>query len=221
MTGLTVLTTIPLAWTAPQPQIGLLAAMICVLAAGSAVAAIPSEPPNIVSTPFTHPERRRHFVFGLGVGLGIGLGVGLGIGVRLGVVLGIGVVLMLGVTARQEPRASLGPLDVIRNDSLAGLVLGLAFGLASGLTFGLASGLAFGLASGLAGGLAGGLMMGGSASRRYAVFLLCSRRRLPFRLGLFLDWAVTAGLMRYSGPAYQYRHRELQHWLRRHPTPVP
>ncbi|WP_405953437.1 hypothetical protein [Streptomyces phaeochromogenes] len=199
--------------------------MICVFAAGSAVAAIPSEPPNIVSNPFTHPERRRHFVFGLGVvfglgiglgivfGLGIGLGIvfglGIGLGIGLGVGLGIGVrlgvVLMLGVTARQEPRASLGPLDVIRNDSLAGLVLGLA----SGLTFGLAF------------GLAGGLMMGGSASRRYAVFLLCSRRRLPFRLGLFLDWAVTAGLMRYSGPAYQYRHRELQHWLRRHPTPVP
>ncbi|MER5411010.1 hypothetical protein [Streptomyces sp. NPDC002769] len=53
------------------------------------------------------------------------------------------------------------------------------------------------------------------------MFLLCSRRRLPFRLGLFLDWTVTAGLMRYSGPAYQYRHRELQHWLRQHPQPPP
>jgi hypothetical protein len=40
-----------------------------------------------------------------------------------------------------------------------------------------------------------------------------------FRLGLFLDWAVTAGLMHYSGLAYQYRHRELQHWLRQHPQP--
>ncbi|MET8808631.1 hypothetical protein [Streptomyces sp. NPDC004546] len=53
------------------------------------------------------------------------------------------------------------------------------------------------------------------------MFLLCSRRRLPLRLGPFLDWAVTARLMRYSGPAYQYRHRELQHWLREHPSPPP
>ena len=61
--------------------------------------------------------------------------------------------------------------------------------------------------------LIGGLAVGARATWRYAVFLLCSRR-LPFSLGLFLDWAVTAGLIRYSGPAYQYCHRELQHWLR-------
>ncbi|MFD0069041.1 hypothetical protein ACFVJ9_50035, partial [Streptomyces sp. NPDC127574] len=72
---------------------------------------------------------------------------------------------------------------------------------------------------GLMAGLSFGLMEGAPASRRYAVFLLCSRRRLPFRLGLFLDWAATAGLLRYSGPAYQYRHREFQHWLRQHPQP--
>ncbi|MEU9609731.1 NACHT domain-containing protein [Streptomyces sp. NPDC048057] len=61
--------------------------------------------------------------------------------------------------------------------------------------------------------------LGGVASRRYLVFLLWSRGRLPFRLGRFLDWAVEAGLLRYSGAAYQYRHRELQHWLRDHPNP--
>ncbi|MEW2527593.1 hypothetical protein [Streptomyces sp. NPDC047071] len=68
-------------------------------------------------------------------------------------------------------------------------------------------------------GLVVRLVFGAQASRRYVAFLVCSRRRLPFRLGLFLDWAVTAGLMRYSGPAYQYRHRELHHWLRQHPEP--
>jgi hypothetical protein len=75
------------------------------------------------------------------------------------------------------------------------------------------------LTFGLAFGLIVGLAYYAGAWRRYAVFLLCSRCRLPFRLGLFLEWAVTAGLMRYSGPAYKYRHRELQHWLRQHPQP--
>ncbi|MFF3459722.1 hypothetical protein ACFYXH_36585 [Streptomyces sp. NPDC002730] len=94
----------------------------------------------------------------------------------------------------------------------------LARDLALGLTYGVTFGLMVGVV-GVTFGLALGLTVGARASRRYAMFLLCSRRRLPFRLGLFLDWAVTAGLMRYSGPAYQYRHRELQHWLRQHPQP--
>jgi hypothetical protein len=56
--------------------------------------------------------------------------------------------------------------------------------------------------------------------RRYLIFLLCSRSRLPFRLVVFLDWACEAGLLRYAGPAYQFRHRELQQWLTVHPEPV-
>lgn len=93
----------------------------------------------------------------------------------------------------------------------------LVFWLAVWLVLGLAVGLRLGLAVGLMDRLAAAAV----TSRRYVVFLLCSRRHLPFRLGLFLDWAVTAGLMRYSGPAYQYRHRELQHWLRQHPPDLP
>jgi hypothetical protein len=50
-------------------------------------------------------------------------------------------------------------------------------------------------------------------ARRYLVFSLCSRGRLPFRLSEFLDWACDAGMMRVSGAAYQFRHRELQQWL--------
>lgn len=32
-------------------------------------------------------------------------------------------------------------------------------------------------------------------------------------VGRFLEWAYDAGLLRVSGPAYQFRHRELQLWL--------
>ncbi|WP_406432946.1 hypothetical protein [Streptomyces sp. NBC_01589] len=64
-----------------------------------------------------------------------------------------------------------------------------------------------------------GLTYGFETARRYGAFLLGSRGRLPFRLARFLDWAVTAGLLRYSGPAYQFRHRELQQWLTHTPHP--
>ncbi|MFJ4814480.1 NACHT domain-containing protein [Streptomyces sp. NPDC088801] len=86
----------------------------------------------------------------------------------------------------------------------------------------LAVGLVVGLTTGIAGGLIGGRVIDhfGGAARRYWVFLLCSSGRLPFRLTRFLDWACTAGLMRYSGPAYQFRHRELQLWLAAHREPV-
>jgi hypothetical protein len=76
-------------------------------------------------------------------------------------------------------------------------------------------GLGFTLAYGLG---AGGLLSGG-AVRRYLVFVCLARydKLLPLRLGVFLDWALEAGLLRLSGPAYQFRHRELQQWLATHP----
>lgn len=43
---------------------------------------------------------------------------------------------------------------------------------------------------------------------------------LGLRLPAFLDWCVTAGLLRTSGIAYQFRHREFQEWLVRHPRPI-
>ncbi|MFE6851460.1 NACHT domain-containing protein [Streptomyces sp. NPDC057674] len=53
----------------------------------------------------------------------------------------------------------------------------------------------------------------------YLLFLLVNRRSVPFRLARFLEWSVSAGLVRTSGAAYQFRHREFQEWLVRHPVP--
>ncbi|MEU0932452.1 NACHT domain-containing protein [Embleya sp. NPDC005971] len=39
------------------------------------------------------------------------------------------------------------------------------------------------------------------------------------RLGAFLHWSYGAGLLRISGIAYQFRHRELQNWLASRPNP--
>ncbi|MFH8438530.1 NACHT domain-containing protein [Streptomyces sp. NPDC018007] len=73
-------------------------------------------------------------------------------------------------------------------------------------------------------GAAMGLVVGSAVTlvkaaplRRYAVFLICTRGALPWRLGAFLNWCCSAGLMRMSGTAYQFRHRELQQWLTDHP----
>ncbi|MEU7568241.1 NACHT domain-containing protein [Streptomyces fradiae] len=60
---------------------------------------------------------------------------------------------------------------------------------------------------------------GGAHGRRYHVFLVCAavRRRLPLRLGRFLDWAHEGGLLRVDGTSYRFRHDEFEQYLwRRH-----
>ncbi|MFF3122782.1 NACHT domain-containing protein [Streptomyces sp. NPDC057908] len=60
----------------------------------------------------------------------------------------------------------------------------------------------------------------GGPMAMYTCWLLVNRRRLPFRLSRFLEWSRTAGLIRVTGAAYQFRHREFQEWLTRHPVPA-
>ncbi|GGT55023.1 hypothetical protein GCM10010271_68540 [Streptomyces kurssanovii] len=175
---------------------------------------------------------------GHGGARGLGLTVALTIGLGTGLLVGLTAALTAGLTG--EPTDVASPRGIIRDDIVCGLTVGLGvgftvalevgftaglltglswltYGRITGLTVGLTVWLPFGLTVGLPVGLTYGLAYRMSAARRYGAFLLCSRGRLPFRLGVFLDWAVTAGLLRYSGPAYQFRHRELQQWLTQHP----
>lgn len=46
-----------------------------------------------------------------------------------------------------------------------------------------------------------------------ACVLLSWRGRMPLRPSAFLDWAYEAGLLRLSGIAVQFRHRDFQDWL--------
>ncbi|WP_371493433.1 NACHT domain-containing protein [Kitasatospora sp. NBC_00374] len=125
------------------------------------------------------------------------------------------------------PRGAVdGPRDLVRADARAGLTVGLGAGLAAelaqlaqaGLTDGgLSLQNAFGgidvLVVTLAFVCLAGLLIWAGAWRRYVATLLCTRGRLPWQLGRFLDWAYGAGLVRVSGTAYQFRHRELQDHL--------
>jgi hypothetical protein len=87
--------------------------------------------------------------------------------------------------------------------------------LGMGILFEVRSGIVGGILCGLSLGLALGLMRGGGYWLRYAIAIRIARRRnlLPGRPAKFLDWAYQAGLLRLSGSAIQFRHRELQDWL--------
>lgn len=157
------------------------------------------------------------FVTGLPFGLGKGLAVGLETG--------------LGGPPAKEAH----PWQLLRDDLLLRLAIGLMVPLVAvtaalllllGLTLTgprptfeqTAAGLAIFLVPPTTFALVFTLVR--APTRRYLIFLLCSRGRLPLRLVVFLDWACEAGLLRYAGPAYQFRHRELQQWLTVHPEPA-
>jgi NACHT domain-containing protein len=147
--------------------------------------------------------------------------------------IGLAVGLARGITDT-SPRA-VKPHDVISSDGRYGLAVGLAYILVIGFAMELVGAAWFGLGLGLAGALTIGVMVAllggpvpvvssGSAWVRYHVSVVINavRRRGPLRFAAFLDWAHQAGLLRVSGVAYQFRHRQLQDWLTPpHPPPHP
>jgi hypothetical protein len=62
-------------------------------------------------------------------------------------------------------------------------------------------------------------VLGGPAILRYISLLLCTRGRLPWRLGNLLHCCYELGLLRAAGSAYQFRQRELQEHLATRPHP--
>ncbi|MGY1455428.1 hypothetical protein ACW69E_19535 [Streptomyces sp. SS8] len=62
-------------------------------------------------------------------------------------------------------------------------------------------------------------VLGGPATLRHASLLLCTRRRLPWRLGRLLHHCYGIGLLRAAGGAYQFRHQELLEHLAARPHP--
>ncbi|MGY0059475.1 hypothetical protein ACWY4P_23470 [Streptomyces sp. LZ34] len=125
---------------------------------------------------------------------------------------------MITGTLEAAPITTMSPAAVLRSDLLYRAVVSLPLGMCAGLIFGLIFGLAHGVASGLLVGVTLWLstalgIVSTSALWRYCLFLLFARRVMPFRLNAFLAWSYEAGLLRMSGNAYQFRHREFQDWL--------
>lgn len=83
------------------------------------------------------------------------------------------------------------------------------------LSGGTAATVEFVLALGLGLAIWTGLVVGMASWIRYLIGCALARRKgeLPPRVGQFFDWAYRAGLLRMSGTAVQFRHRELQAWL--------
>ncbi|MFI6979020.1 NACHT domain-containing protein [Embleya sp. NPDC050154] len=138
------------------------------------------------------------FGFALAARFGVGTGSGVEVAARLAAGLVPALALVLAVAPQLRPGLFDWALAIVRSVVLVALLAGGMLLCVNGFV--------------------------GGAGVRYLALLLCTRRgprRLPWRLGRFLAWATDAGLLRVSGTAYQFRHRELQEWLADNPTPPP
>ncbi|MGW1811393.1 NACHT domain-containing protein [Streptomyces sp. NPDC002078] len=154
---------------------------------------------------------------------------GLGGQIAPTLILGFALGLVVGLSASVEepPSPAARIQDIVRNDLIWSITIGLLLGSASGIVYALTYGPRAGAATAVMVGLWCGAGLGvpgiraTSPGRRYLVFVLCSSAQgtTPLRMHTFLNWAAEAGMLRQSGPAYQFRHRELQQWLTHHPNP--
>jgi hypothetical protein len=62
------------------------------------------------------------------------------------------------------------------------------------------------------------LLAAASVRFLFASILLSQRKKFPLRPTPFLRWAHSAGLLRVTGGAYQFRHDTYRAWLTQHPA---
>lgn len=159
-------------------------------------------------------------------------------GLTFGLAIGLAIGLTRGLMIKQE-QVGVAPRHLIRMDLTAAVVFGPGVVVGAALLTGLVGLLGLNAISApgttwdvdYLGAFFGGLMVGGfifsipvaggSAALRYFALLLHTRRKLPWRLGRFLDVCYELGILRVSGTAWQFRHRELQEHLATRPAPPP
>jgi hypothetical protein len=155
---------------------------------------------------------------GLGVGMAVMLAFGWGPGITAGAIVAalFGWFMEAKVGLDRTLSGNFNPeffwaLDILGAAAFAGtgaLVFPLldyswTTGLAFGGCFGFVLGFGFFLVPWL----------------RYITAMTLARKKLPWRLAAFLDWARKAGLMTISGVGFQFRHQELQEWIVRKNSP--
>lgn len=144
--------------------------------------------------------------------------LGLAVGVCLALLWALTLGPILVATSAAGDEAPDDPRGEIVRDALAGIGYFAVFFLAHVVLAAVTAIYGFGDLFGDAGlyprvAAAVALYGWSGVSRRYLVFLLVTRGRLPFRLGAFLQRCQEAGILRRSGPAYQFRQLEFQEWL--------
>lgn len=127
---------------------------------------------------------------------------------------------MVAALTTPGPRPSGDPHQPIRDQTAAMLVTVLVLGPALGIHAWSTSDESFGLTvakwSAMGPFVAVNVALITPAGRYFAL-LLSTRGQLPWRLSRFLRACYEAQLLRTAGLAYQFRHRELQEHLVRHP----
>ncbi|WP_437060606.1 NACHT domain-containing protein [Streptomyces sp. enrichment culture] len=162
-------------------------------------------------------------VVGVPVCLALELGLTFSVGAVLWIALVLTVWLGVGAMRLEDPQVldMSDPRHFVRADIVSRLGRGVMIVLVGApvVVFVIAPSIGVPLSAALAWQLGVTLafaLVAASNAYRYLALLLCTRRgsrRLPWRLGAFLAWAESAGLLRVAGVAYQFRHRELQDWL--------
>jgi hypothetical protein len=132
-----------------------------------------------------------------------------------GVAIAFTVALVFCVTAMGgmlEHSDDLEPLDVLRYDAVYTVIGGVGVGLFYAFYIGELLGFSAGF---MLGGLAfiGWLYSSSTSHYLVAAYVAANRHLLPFRLGRFLEWGRSAGLIRVAGLGYEFRHIELQRFL--------
>ncbi|MFG3439386.1 NACHT domain-containing protein [Nonomuraea sp. NPDC047897] len=183
-------------------------------------------------------DRKKAVVKGVltaGAGFSAGMAAIVGLKVELSPWVTVVLSVLLGLGMARDKTEEYGragfhggvdPRAIIRSDSVSALVavltFGPGFGFLVGVLFASLTGLSetTAVAAGAVFGMSFVASLGPLLARRYLGLLLSVRGRLPWRLGRFLNRCYDAGLLRVSGIAYQFRHRELQDYLAAHPTPA-
>jgi NACHT domain len=103
--------------------------------------------------------------------------------------------------------------------TMTAAAIGVPVALAA-VGLGLAGSITLGIVSGIAAGLAAISYQSAWPRWQLARGWLGARQRLPWRLMAFLEEAYYRGVLRQSGPVYQFRHAELQRRLASLPLPT-
>ena len=185
------------------------------------VAAFPYPPSRLKLRQIATPGGLGMLAIWLVVGFGLGAGLALATKRQAGLVVGlaVGLATALSIGLVDDSPEAIRPRNVIRANGQYALIIAPMAGFAVGLAIGLANGFTAGVAIGVSIALSYGLEIAANVWTRYHIttMIIAIRQQGPLRFGVFLDWAQQAGLLRVSGVAYQFRHRQLQDWLTSRP----